>query len=139
MARYWPPRTPDVPAVWEAFCVEWLRISRPQMQRWWWAVCRSSWARPVTLRGTIRAHEIIDTQADQVTHLYRDLLEPRLLLTVLDDLVRQRLLTYRETSPIAEAVLTKVDHQGGWRGLASTGPAPLVDLNAAIHAVLDRV
>ena len=97
MSRPWQrPRAPEPPVFWEHFCLEWLTLSRPQMQRWWSAVCRSSWVRPVTLRGTIRAHEVIDTQTAQVVHLYRDLLTPRALLEVLDDVTHQRLLTYRE-------------------------------------------
>jgi hypothetical protein len=138
MPRPWPPyRETAAPTFWEIFCLEWLALSRHEMQRWWAAVCRSPWSRSVTLRGTIRGHEAIDTQPDQVMPLYRDLLAPRALLAVIEDLLHQRLMTYRETCTIAEAILRRMDRHGQWKG-ASAGPAPLADVNAQIYAALEH-
>ena len=140
MARVWPHREQAPPLLWREFCQSWLGLSSHHTGRWWAAVCRSRWTRAVVVRGTLRGHALVDTQLEQVWHLYRDILAPRALLGLIEDLVRERIVARRETCTIAEAILRQVDVHGQWKGVAEAGgPTPLVDLNQAIFAVLDRV
>jgi hypothetical protein len=140
MARVWPHREQPPPLLWREFCQSWLHLSSHHTGRWWAAVCRSRWSRAVTVRSTIRGYEIVDTQLEQVWHLYHDILAPRALLELIEDLIRERIVARRETCAIADAILRQVDVHGEWKGVAEAGgPTPLVDLNQAIFAVLDRV
>ena len=140
LARVWPHREPAPPILWREFCQSWLGLSSHHTGRWWAAVCRSRWTRAVVLRGTLRGHELVDTQLEPAWHLYHDILAPRALLGLIEDLIRERIVARRDTCIIAEAILRQVDVHGQWKGVAEAGgPTPLVDLNQAIFAVLDRV
>ena len=136
----WPHRDQAPPVLWQEFCQEWLGLSAHDTRRWWAALCRSRWTRAVVVRGTLRGHELVDTQLEQVWHLYHDILAPHALLGLIEDLIRERMVARRDTCAIAEAILRQVDVHGQWKGVAEAGgPTPLVDLNQAIFAVLDRV
>ena len=140
MARTWPHRDQAPPILWREFCQSWLGLSSHHTGRWWAALCRSRWTRAVVVRGTLRGHEVVDTQIEQVWHLYHDILSPRALLGLIEDLIQERIVARRDTCTIAEAILRQVDVHGQWKGVAEAGgPTPLVDLNQAIFAVLDRV
>jgi hypothetical protein len=80
----------------------------------------------------------VDTQLEQVWHLYHDILAPHALLQLIEDLVRERMVARRETCALAEAILRRVDAQGQWKGTGEgTGPACGPDINTAIYAALE--
>jgi len=138
MARVWPHREQPPPILWREFCQSWLHLSSHHTGRWWAAVCRSRWSRAVTVRSTIRGHEIVDTQLEQVWHLYHDILAPHALLGLIEDLIRERMVARRDTCAIAEAILRRVDTQGQWKGTGEgAGPACGPDINTAIYAALE--
>jgi hypothetical protein len=87
------------------------------------------------LRATIVGHEVVDKAMPQVMHLFRDILSPRALLDVIEDLVAERAMARRETCIIADAILTLADQDGRWKGAhEAAGPTPSPDVNAAIYA-----
>jgi len=138
MARPWPHREQAPPILWREFCQSWLGLSSHHTGRWWAAVCRSRWTRAVVVRGTLRGHELVDTQLEQVWHLYRDILAPRAVLGLIEDLICERILTRRDTCIIAEAILRQVDVHGQWKGTGEgAGPPSSTDINAAIYATLE--
>lgn len=106
-AGFRPSRAPDIPALWQAVCAYWQLPPRLE-QRWWQALSRSTWSRPVSLRQGVLACADGSSQ--------HAVLAPEAYVEILEDLWKEGHLSRSEASTLQDQVLHRAGADGRWKG-----------------------
>jgi hypothetical protein len=102
------------PLFWTFLCDEFFGLSRQQAEQWWHALQRARWSRPVALRGIILCRAALGERQGSLHHFVTENFTPSVLIHVLEDLIRERLLAPATARQIEEAVLAKTHVSGLW-------------------------
>jgi hypothetical protein len=103
-----------VPLLWLAVTCEDAGVPPALAERVWASFAASRWTRPTALRQWL----VVQPYVDLVQ--FRRQVPPAVLLTALEDLVRERRLWRAHASALEEYLLGTVQANGHWRG----DPAP---------------
>jgi hypothetical protein len=117
--------------------VEFWHVPPPLQRRLWQALGSARWSRASEWRQKLElAH---GTGLFLPEKMLFDVCSPREVIGVVEGLYRERRLDQRSTALVEECLLERTNRHGRWKGTAGPGPAPLVDVNEQIYAVLDRM
>ena len=108
------------PALWRFITEQWLQLSPALASHWWSALGKSTWSSAVALRTALHDFSALPFPAQapsDVRTAIETALQPRALVQVLEDLVRQKLIMRREARVIEAAVLSHTDATGQWHHL----------------------
>ena len=106
MTRHGRLRRPPPPPFWSHLCVDWLGLSWMQRVRWWDALRRAQWSRAVELRTALLCDDVLGQTPAVLEHLVRHTVNPRVLISTVEDLVREGgRLTRAQANRVEEAIL----------------------------------
>ena len=89
------------------------RLEPSQSKALWWALARSRWHRPRTLRQHL---ELVGAVQVDATYFLEHICTPQAVLAVIEELVAERRLPRLQAVAIEEQILRRVDRYGTWRG-----------------------
>jgi hypothetical protein len=110
-----PRRREAPPKVFRLFCSTWLRLSSRQADDFWAALTTSQWSRAVAMRSAVMCRAALPHRLEALEHLARQNLSPQALVTVLEELVTERVLAPKVARTIEAAVLDRTTVEGGWK------------------------
>ena len=99
--------------------VQVLALADTMAATWWRSVWSSQWSNTIEWRRAMLhfdLHTVPHQGLDAVLPAWEgELLRPKRLIAILEDLVAERRLSRTAASTISEAVLVRLDAQGRWR------------------------
>jgi hypothetical protein len=104
------------------FCEAFLGLPPLLTKRFWTAVCQSSWSQARSIKQNCLLHDTMGRHLDFSGLTDRDL-APKKLITLVEDLGTQGLLSRKEATTIEEAVLRQTTKDGRWPPAPGPGQA----------------
>jgi hypothetical protein len=106
----------EPPVLWQCFCRDWLGLSRRSTERWWAVLHRSRWSHAIELRSAVQCQTVFAKRWEQVDYLYQEIMAPATLVTGLEHLIKEEVLSRREAAVIEETILQRTGTTGQWKG-----------------------
>ena len=98
--------------------VQYCTLDPHHAQVWWTALSKARWSEPRSWLADVRyfdtQYRSRTAQLDGVLPFLQRTSPPSRVLRVLEDLVKESLLTRQEASSIQEKLLRCVNHRGAW-------------------------
>jgi len=99
-----------------AIFTEFWRLEPRMARGFWQALTEATWSRATSLRQSLLLYEAQGGQhhPDSGRHLMHQVCGPQQVMTIVEELHRERLLTRHEASRLQEQILTTIGPQGLW-------------------------